>query len=146
MTSESYALSEMSRTLLRMKAVPSNTVFCKQLITMRIPIVFRWFSSSSLTFPKAPTTIAITVALPFHNFCTCNLKAWYLVIFSSSLRLCLISRNSYVDDLAFSLLFISDYNILPLVFYFIICLDCKVPKDSPSARLKQIQFALNSLP
>ena len=50
-------------------------------------MAFRWFSSSSLTVPKALTTIGITVALISHNFCTCNLKSWYLAIFSSSLTL-----------------------------------------------------------
>ena len=43
LTSESYPLSEISRTLLKMKAVPSNAAFCKQLITMGIPMVVRWF-------------------------------------------------------------------------------------------------------
>ena len=71
----------MSRTLLRMKAVPSNAASCKQLITIDIPMVFRWFSSSSLTVPKVPTTIGIIVVLTSHNFCTCNLKSWFLVIF-----------------------------------------------------------------
>ena len=78
LTTESYPLSEMSRTLLRMKAVPSNAAFCKQLITMGIPMVLRRFSSSSLTVPKAPTTIGITLALTSRNRCTCNLKSWYL--------------------------------------------------------------------
>ena len=88
LTSESDPLSEiMSRTLLSIKAVPSNGSFCKQLITMGIPMVCRWFSSSSLTFPKAPTAIGITVALRSHNFWTCNLQSWYLVIFSSSFTL-----------------------------------------------------------
>ena len=80
-------ISEMSRTLLRVTAIPSNAAFCKQRITMDIPMVFRWFSSSSLTVPKALTTIGRTVALTYHNFCTCNLKSWYLVIFSSSFTL-----------------------------------------------------------
>ena len=79
LTSESYPLSEMPRTLLRMKAVSSNDAFCKQLITMAILMVFRWFSSSLLTVPKAPAAIGITLALTSHNFFTCNLKAWYLV-------------------------------------------------------------------
>ena len=87
LTSESYPLSEMPRTLIRMKAVPSNAAFCKQLIAMGIPMVFWWFSSSSLTVPKAPATISITLALTSRNFCTCNLKSWYLVIFSSSFTL-----------------------------------------------------------
>ena len=78
LTTESYPLSEMSRTLLRMKAVPSNAAFCKQLITMGILMVFRRFSSSSLTVSKAPTTIGITLALTSRNRCTCNLKSWYL--------------------------------------------------------------------
>ena len=75
-----------------MKAVPSSAAFCKQLITMGIAVVFRWFSSSSLTVPKVPTTIGITVALTSHNFCTFNLKSWYFV-FPSSFDV-LISRNS----------------------------------------------------
>ena len=44
-------------------------------------MVFRWFSSPSLTIPKAPTTTGVTVALTSHNFCTCNLKSRYSVIF-----------------------------------------------------------------
>ena len=83
LTSESYPLSEMPRTLLRMKAVPSNAAFCKRLSTMGFPMVFRWFSSSSLTFPKAPVTTGIAVVWTFQNFCPCNLKFCYLVIFSS---------------------------------------------------------------
>ena len=83
LTSESYPLSKMSRTLLRMKAVPSNVVFCKQLITVGIPMVFRWFSSSLLTVPKVPTTIGISVALTSHNFCTCNLKTWWFFLVPS---------------------------------------------------------------
>ena len=39
-----------------------NAAFCKQFITMGDPMVFRWFSSSSLSVPKAPTTKGITVA------------------------------------------------------------------------------------
>ena len=78
LTTESYPLSEMSRTLLRMKAVSSNAAFCKQLITMGIPMVFRRFSSSSLIVSKAPATIGITLALTSRNRCTCNLKSWYL--------------------------------------------------------------------
>ena len=87
LTSESYPLSEIPRTLLKMKVVPSSAAFCKQLITMGIPLFFRWFISSSLTAPKAPATTGITVALTFHNICTCSLKSWYLVIFSSSFTL-----------------------------------------------------------
>ena len=75
LTSESYPLSKISRTLQRMKAVPSNAAFCKQLMTMGIPMVFRWLSSSSLTVPKAPTTIGITVALTSHYFWACNHKS-----------------------------------------------------------------------
>ena len=75
--------SEMTRTLLRIKAVPTNATLCKQLIIMGIPMVFNWFSSSSLTVPNAPTTTGITIVLTAHNFCTCNLKSLYLVIFPS---------------------------------------------------------------
>ena len=38
----------------------------------------------------------------------------------------MITSNSYVDDFACSLFFISDYNIWVSVFYLLICLDCKV--------------------
>ena len=116
----------MLRSLLKMKAVPSSAAFCNQLITMGIPVGSGWFSSSSLTLPKALATTDITVALIFHPFCSCNLKSWYLMIFSSSFTL--ISRNGYVDDFTFSLVFINNYNVWPSVFYFLICLDCKVPK------------------
>ena len=44
-----------------------------------------------LTVLKVPTTISITVALTSHNFSTCNLKSWYLVIFSSSFNLMFLS-------------------------------------------------------
>ena len=50
-------------------------------------MVFRWLSSSPLAIPKAPTAIGVIVALKSHNFCTCNLKSLYLVIFSSSFTL-----------------------------------------------------------
>ena len=50
-------------------------------------MVFRLFSSSSLTIPKTPATIGVIVALTSHNFSTCNLKFWYLVIFSISFNL-----------------------------------------------------------
>ena len=92
----------MPRTLLRVKAVPSNDVFCKQPITMGILIVFRWFSSSSLTVPKVPTTIGIIVALTSHNFCACNLKSLYLVIFFSSFTLMFWSQGTAMSILLHS--------------------------------------------
>ena len=67
LTTEGYPLLEMSGTLLRMNAVPSNAGFSKQLIAMCIPMVFRCFSSSSLTVTKTLTTVGITVALTSHN-------------------------------------------------------------------------------
>ena len=69
--------------LLRVKAVPSNAPFYKQLISMVIPKVLRGFLSSSLTVPKAPVRTGIIVPLTFYNFCTWNIKSWYLVIFYS---------------------------------------------------------------
>ena len=50
-----------------MNTVPSNAGFGKQLIAMCIPMVFRCFSSSSLTVTKTLTTVVITVALTSHN-------------------------------------------------------------------------------
>ena len=67
LTTEGYPLSEMSGTLLKMNTVPSNAGFGKQLIAMCIPMVFRCFSSSSLTVTKTLTTVVITVALTSHN-------------------------------------------------------------------------------
>ena len=69
------------------EAVPTNAAFCKQIIISGIPMVFRWFSSSSLTAPKGPTTIGITVALTSHNLWTCNLKSgiWWFFL-APSLR------------------------------------------------------------
>ena len=93
----------MSTTLLRMSAVLSNGAFCKQLITMGIPMVFKWFSGSSLTIPKAPATIGITVALTSHNFCTCNLNSWYLVIFSSFFTLMFWSPGTAMSMILHSL-------------------------------------------
>ena len=107
LTSESYPLSEMSRNLVRMKAVPDNAAFCKQLITMGVPTVFRWFSSSSLNVPKAPTTIGITAALTSHNFCACNLKSWYLVVFSSSFTLMFWSPGTPMSMILHSLFSLS---------------------------------------
>ena len=107
LTSESYPLSEMSSTFLRIKAVPSNKAFCKQLITMSIPMVFRWFSSSSLTVPKAPTTIGVTVDLTSHIFSLCNLKSWYLVIFSSSFTLMFWSPRTAMSMILNSLFSLS---------------------------------------
>ena len=75
----------MSMTLVRMKVVPNNAAFCKQLVTMSLSNFFRWFSSSSLTIHKAPTTIGITVALTSHNSCNCNLSPgiWWLFLVPS---------------------------------------------------------------
>ena len=73
----------MPRTFHRRKAVPNNVALCKQLINMGIPMAFQLFSSSSLTVPKAPMRTGINVTLTFHNLYSCNLKPWYLVIFSS---------------------------------------------------------------
>ena len=50
---------------------------------MVIPKVFRGFLSSSLTVLKAPSRTGIIVPLTFYNFCTWNIKSWYLVIFYS---------------------------------------------------------------
>ena len=122
LTSESYPLSEISRTLLKMKAVPSNAAFCKQLITMGIPMVFRWFSSSSLIVPKAPTTIGLTVALTSQNFWTCNLKSWYLVIFSSSFTLMFWSPGTAMSMILHSLFSLSMTTIKGFSFSFqLIC-------------------------
>ena len=40
LTSESHPLSEMTSTILNIKAVPNNAAFCEQLITMGNAIVF----------------------------------------------------------------------------------------------------------
>ena len=50
-------------------------------------MVFRLFSSSQLTVPKASTTVGITVTMTSQNICTCNLNSWYLTIFSSHFTL-----------------------------------------------------------
>ena len=74
LTSESYPLSEIPKSLLKMKVVPCNSSF-KELKTLGIPMVFRLFSSSSLTIPKTPATIDVIVALTSQNLSTCNLKS-----------------------------------------------------------------------
>ena len=70
-------------------------------------MVFRWLPSSSLTVPKAPTTIDITVAWTSHNFCTCNLKSWCFVIFSSSFTLIFRSPRTVMSMILHSLLSLS---------------------------------------
>ena len=97
----------MSMTLVRMKVVPNNAAFCKQLVTMSLSNFFRWFSSSSLTIPKAPTTIGITIALTSHNSCNCNLKSWYLVIISSSFTLMFWSPGTAMSMILHFLFFLS---------------------------------------
>ena len=71
----------MPRALLRMNTVPSNAAFCKQLILMEIPILFKCFSRLSLIVLRAPVTTGIIVALLFYSLSTSNL--------SSSLFFCL---------------------------------------------------------
>ena len=93
----------MSRTLLRMKAVPSNAAFCKQLKTMGIQTMFRWFSISSLTVPKAPTAIGITVALTSHNFWFCNLKPGIWWFFLAPSLWCFDLQMSTIFHSLFSL-------------------------------------------
>ena len=97
----------MSMTLVRMKVVPNNAAFCKQLVTMSLSNFFRWFSSSSLTIPKAPTIIGITIALTSHNSCNCNLKSWYLVIISSSFTLMFWSPGTAMSMILHFLFFLS---------------------------------------
>ena len=70
-------------------------------------MVFRWFSSSSLIIPKAPTTIGITVALRSHHFWTCNLKFCYLMIFSSSFTLMFWSPRTAMSMILHSLFYLS---------------------------------------
>ena len=86
----------MSRTLLTMKVL-SNADFYKQLITMGNTMAFGWFSISSATVRKAPITTGITVASTSHNFCTCNLKSWYLVVFCSSFTLIFWSAGTVMS-------------------------------------------------
>ena len=74
---------------------------------MGIQMVFRWFSSSSLTVLKVPTRIGITIALRSYNFCTSNLKFWYLVIFSSSFKLMFWSPGTAMLMVLHSLLSLS---------------------------------------
>ena len=94
----------------------------KELIPMDILVVFRWISSSSLTVLKASATIGIIVVLTSHNFCTCNLKFWYLETFSNSFTLMFYSSGTAMP------MILHPHSIWSLVFYFFICLDCKVPK------------------
>ena len=72
-----------------------------------ISMVFRWFSSSLLTVLKAPTATGITVALIFRNFCTCNLKSWYLVNFSFSFTLVFWSQGTPMSWILHSLFSLS---------------------------------------
>ena len=105
----------MPRTLPSMKAVSSNGVLCKELTTMGIPMLFRWFSSSSLAILKEPTTVGITVALTSHNFCNCNLRSWYLVIFfSKSFTLIFWSSRTAMSMMFHSLFSLSMTSIFGL--------------------------------
>ena len=70
-------------------------------------MVFWWFSSSSLTVPKAATAIDITVALTLHKFCTCNLKFWYLKIFSNFFTLIFLSPETAMSMILHSLFSLS---------------------------------------
>ena len=123
----------MSMTLVRMKVVPNNAAFCKQLVTMSLSNFFRWFSSSSLTIHKAPTTIGITVALTSHNSCNCNLSPgiWWLFLVPS--LWCFGLQEQLCRWFCIFSFFINDYEIWTFLFYFLICLDCKVPKYFPFA-------------
>ena len=92
-------------------------------------MVFRYFSSFSLTVPKARTTIGVIVVLTSHNFYTCYLKSWYLVIFSSSFTFMFCSPRTAMAMILHSLFSLSVNTVsVLLVFYIFICLDCKVPK------------------
>ena len=70
-------------------------------------MVFRYFSSSSLTVPKARTTIGVIVVLTFHNFYTCYLKSWYLVICSSSFTFMFCSPGTAMAMILHSLFCLS---------------------------------------
>ena len=83
---------------------------------MGIQMMFRWFSISSLTVPKASTAIGKTVALTSHNFWFCNLKSWYLVIFFSSFTLMLWS-----PEMAMSTIFHSLFSLSITAISFLRC-------------------------
>ena len=63
LTYENYQLSEISKTLLRMKPVLNSAGFCNQYIVMGVLMLFTCFSSSSQIVPKAATTTGTSVAL-----------------------------------------------------------------------------------
>ena len=83
--SEFYPNPEMPSTLLKMKAAPSNSAFCKHGTTRGMSIRLRCFSSSLDTVPSAPTPIGTTTALTSHSFSISIRRSWYFAIFSCSL-------------------------------------------------------------
>ena len=85
-------------------------------------MIFRWFSTSSLTVPKATVTIGVTVALTSYNFCTCNLKSWYLVIFFSSFTLMFWSPGTVLSMILhslFSLSMTTHYLVFGVLFLYL---------------------------
>ena len=121
----------MSRNLLRIKAVPGNAGFYMQLITMAIPMIFRCFSISSLTVPKAPNkkinSFFKSCSLEIPHTPVSSLPGFWRFFLVLHFNF-LISINSYVNNFSFSFLFINNYNACPLVFYSLICLDFKFIK------------------
>lgn len=84
-------------------------------------MVFRWFLTNCF---QSTNYNRYNCNFDIPQLCTFNLKPWYLLISSSSFMLMFWCY----DDYALSPLIINDYNIWPSVFYFLFCLDCKVPR------------------
>ena len=69
----SHPLPEIPGTLLKVNAVSSNADTFKQLLTMIIPMVFRWFLSFSLTFLKHSSWWLVAFFIVFvHSFVLLN--------------------------------------------------------------------------
>ena len=104
----------MSKTLLRILAVPNKAVFCISIVMHGILRLSVHFSNSFETLPRAPITTGITLTfLIFHNRVTSLFRSWYFLYadLSGYLSPSIITGDSFRPDL---LLVTSDHRLFIL--------------------------------
>ena len=94
---------QVSRTLLRILAVPNNAVVWMVSTHPPTPKSFSLFNNPLFTVQKPPITFGIIVTCMFHSFFNSLARSRYLSFFSHFQFYSMVSRNSKVLNFANSL-------------------------------------------
>ena len=88
-------------------AVPRRVDFWINSILVVTPISFRYCSSLSVTVPRAPITIGMTLVDTFQIFLISLARSWYFMIFSCSLFRMFTSAGMATSKMIVSFEFLS---------------------------------------